>query len=117
MKRKKSPKPSADDIAAIEKLLKLTKRIKNDRITIPAKGLLPRGPNKWRSQEPKFAPKAESSGPTVEAGGMRVDPSLKDEYEAWRKEKEAEQAWRREQAARRAEAERKAREAQSRLDY
>jgi hypothetical protein len=44
----------------------------------------------------------------VEAGGMQVDPSLKDEYEQWRQDKIAEQNDRREMSERRLKAKREA---------
>lgn len=100
MAKKEKEKEGVDPLA---KLVNLTKLIKNEKVKIE-----PRGPgrsdNKWRSKDPKFSPKADSSKETVEAGGMRVDPSLKDEYENWRKDKLAEQEERRRQAKRKAEA-------------
>jgi hypothetical protein len=96
---------------ALGKLIKLTRLIKGDKVKIEPVPL-GRGPNKWRSKDPKFAPKAAAPGAQlVEAGGMQVDPSLKDAYDQWRQDKIVEQNERREMAARRAEAKRAARKA------
>jgi len=97
-----------DDAETLEKLVKLTKLINADKVKVEP---VPpgRGPNKWRSKDPKFAPKADRRSDLVEAGGMQVDPSLKDAYDQWRQDKITEQNERREMAARRAEAKRKAR--------
>lgn len=84
-KQPKTPKPLPAE--SLEKLEKLTKLLKRDKVDVKAKAPQ-RWVNKWRTAEPKFkdpAPKAEN---TVQAGGMDVDPSLKDEYENWRKDKE-----------------------------
>ena len=92
----------------LDKLLKLTQLIRGEKVKVEP---VPpgRGPNKWRSQDPKFAPKPEKkTDGLVEAGGMLVDPSLKDENELWRQDKLAEERARREMAARRAEAKRRA---------
>lgn len=93
MKKKKK------EIDPLEKLARLTKLLNQDKVKV-----IPLGPvrttNKWRSQDPKFAPKISETENLVEAGGMKVDPSLKDEYENWRKDKIAEQNERREQAVR-----------------
>lgn len=99
-----------NDEETLGKLMKLTKLIQGDKVKVePAP--LGRGPNKWRSKDPKFAPKAEQRSDLVEAGGMQVDPSLKDAYDQWRQDKIVEQNERREMAARRAEAKRAARKA------
>lgn len=85
MKKKKKADP-------LEKLVKLTKLLKQDKVAIePTKTTPVRGPNKWRSYDPKFGPKPEKSENVVQAGGMDVDPALKDEYENWRKDKMAQQ--------------------------
>jgi len=100
------------DAVALGKLVKLTKLLKDDKVKIEP--VMPgRGPNKWRSKDPKFAPKAEKRSDLVEAGGMQVDPSLKDAYDLWRQDKIAQQNELREMAARRAAAKRKARAAGS----
>jgi hypothetical protein len=97
-----------DDAEALGKLAKLTRLIKEDKVKVEP--VLPgRGPNKWRSKDPKFAPKADKRSDLVEAGGMQVDPSLKDAYEQWRQDKIIQQNELREMAARRAAAKRKAR--------
>jgi hypothetical protein len=95
----------------LAKLVNLTKLINDDKVKIEPKGIM-KGPNKWRSQQPKFAPKTEKlekAADLVEAGGMQVDPSLKEAYENWRKDKIAEQEDRRAQALRKAEAAKRAR--------
>ena len=72
MKKKK------DDGKALEKLMNLTKMITKEKVKIEPKGFV-RGPNKWRSAEPKFAPKPEKTekpSNLVQAGGMEVDPAL-----------------------------------------
>jgi len=75
----------------MEKLLKLTKMIKQDKVEIEPKALTPaRGVNKWRTYDAKFAPKAPKPENVVNAGGMEVDPALKEQYENWRKDKLAE---------------------------
>ena len=91
MKKKKAAEPADDKKKAdpMEKLLKLTKLLKQDKVSVEIKGAPARGPNKWRSYDPKFGPKPEKSQNVVQAGGMEVDPSLKNEYENWRKDKEA----------------------------
>jgi hypothetical protein len=106
MKKKK------EDEDPLEKLIRLTKVMKKENVKVAPKGP-PRAVNKWRSQDPKFGPKAEKPTGTVNAGGMDIDPSLKADYEAWRKEKEEEQKWRREAAARKRQAD-AAREAEAR---
>ena len=98
---------------ALEKIVNLTKLIKKDKVKIEPKGYV-RGPNKWRSQEPKFTPKPEKVEKTeglVSAGGMEVDPARAEEYENWRKDKIAEQNERRIQSQRKWEAAKKARAA------
>jgi hypothetical protein len=99
-------KKNEDDLA---KLVKLTQLLKKDNVKVAPKGP-PRAPNKWRQQDPKFAapaPKPDDAN-LVEAGGMKVDPSLKDEYEQWRQDKIAEQNERRDMAERRLKAKRAA---------
>jgi hypothetical protein len=101
------------DEKALAKIVNLTKLIKKDKVAIEPKGYV-RGPNKWRSPEPKFAPKkeqVEKPAGLVEAGGMQVDPARAEEYENWRKDKLAEQEERRIQARRKWEAVKKARAA------
>jgi hypothetical protein len=93
-----------------DKLMKLTKLMKQENVKVAPKGAS-KGANKWRSQDPKFAEKKEKSADSVEAGGMQVDPSLKDEYENWRKDKIEEQNFRRMAAERKAKAEEAARKA------
>jgi hypothetical protein len=103
-------KPKADPL---DKLVNLTKLITKDKVKIEPKGYL-RGPNKWRSPEPKFAPKPEKPekpANLVQAGGMEVDPARAEEYENWRKDKMAEQEERRIQSRRKYEAVKKARAA------
>ena len=106
-------KKKNDDADALGKLIKLTRLIKHDRVQVEP---VPpgRGPNKWRSKDPKFAPKADKRPDLVEGGGMQVDPSLKEAYDQWRQDKIAQQNELREMAARRAEAKRKARAAAAR---
>jgi len=61
--------------------------------------------NKWRTSNPKFEPKEEKKTEgLVEAGGMMVDPSLKNDYDLWRQDKEREQAERRAQREKRKQA-------------
>ena len=96
-----------DDEEALEKLVKLTKHLKQENVKVAPKGP-PKPANKWRSQAPKFSPKRETPNNLVDAGGMKVDPSVKDEYELWRQDKIAEQNERREMAIRRAAARRQA---------
>ena len=101
-----------DNTDALAKLAKLTRLIHNDKVKVEP--VMPgRGPNKWRSKDPKFSPKADPRADLVEAGGMQVDPSLKNEYDLWRQDKIAQQNELREMAARRAAAKRKARAAAS----
>jgi hypothetical protein len=98
MKKKKVQKEEEKDPLA--KLVRLTKLMKIENVRVAPKGSTPRYVNKWRSQDPKFAPKREKPGDVVEAGGMQVDPSVKDEYDLWRQDKIREQNERREQFAR-----------------
>jgi len=93
-------KKDEDELA---KLVNLTKMLKKENVKVAPKGP-PKSVNKWRSAEPKFAPKTPKTSDTVEAGGMQVDPSLKDAYEQWRQDKIVEQNERREMALRRAKA-------------
>ena len=95
-------KADEDELA---KLVKLTKLMKQENVKVAPKGP-PRGANKWRQQDPKFSPpEPKAANPNlVEAGGMQVDPSLKDAYEQWRQDKIIEQNERREMAQRRAKA-------------
>ena len=105
-------KKKVDD-KALAKIVNLTKLIKKDKVSVEPKGYI-RGPNKWRSPEPKFAPKSvnpQKPDGLVEAGGMQVDPARAEEYENWRKDKMAEQEERRLQAKRKWEAVKKARAA------
>ena len=95
------------DEDALEKLVKLTKLMKMENVKVAPKGP-PKAANKWRSQDPKFTLKEKPAAETVEAGGMQVDPSLKNEYEQWRQDKIVEQNERREMAERRAKAKRAA---------
>ena len=99
-------KKDEDELA---KLVKLTKMLKKENVKVAPKAP-PRSPNKWRQQDPKFAPAApKPDNPNlVEAGGMQVDPSLKDAYEQWRHDKIIEQNERREMAERRMKAKRAA---------
>ncbi len=106
MKKKSKIKDTEEETLA--KLVKMTKLMKMENVRVAPKGPA-RPANKWRSQEPKFAPKAEKSTDVVQAGGMDVDPARQQEYENWRKDKEEEQNFRRVQAQRKAEAARKAR--------
>ena len=101
-----------NDEEALGKLARLTRLIKDDKVKVE---LVPpaRGPNKWRSKDPKFASKIDKRSDLVEAGGMQVDPSLKDEYDQWRQDKIVQQNELREMAARRAAAKRKARDESS----
>jgi len=92
-----------NDDDAMDKLVKLTKLMKQENVKIAPKGP-PKGANKWRSQVPKFTPKPQKSSDVVEAGGMQVDPSLKEAYDNWRQDKIAEQNERRAMAERRAAA-------------
>ena len=95
-------KPAAPKESNLDKLLTLTRLMKDKKIRVSRLGP-PRSPNKWRS-EPKFAPAVPKVKPEglVSAGGMDVDPSVAAEYEAWRKDKIAEQEERRAQALRKA---------------
>jgi hypothetical protein len=109
-----------DEEDPMEKLMKLTKVMKEEKVKVAPKGP-PKAANKWRSTDPKFAEKPETEKPSnvVQAGGMQVDPSLKDEYEQWRADKIAEQNERRLQAERKAKAaaEREAEERKRFPDY
>ena len=97
-----------DEANPLDKLVKLTKLMKKEKIKIAPKGP-PKADNKWRSQAPKFAPKEQKPAGLVEAGGMQVDPSRREEYENWRADKIAEQNDRRIQAERKARAAQQAR--------
>ena len=109
-------KEKKDAVDPMEKLLKLTKLLKKDKVAVEP--LVPaRGVNKWRSYDPKFAPKAEKPANVVEAGGMEVDPARKEEYENWRKDKLAEQNARRAQFHRKALAAAKERAEREKNDY
>ena len=102
------------DEKELAKIVNLTKLINKDKVKVEPKGY-DRGPNKWRSYNPKYAPKSDNAAKPnglVEAGGMQVDPALAEEYENWRKDKIAEQNERRIQAKRKWEAAKKARLAQ-----
>ncbi len=94
---------AAEDDNPFEQLLKLTKLMKGGKIRVAPKPIA-RGPNKWRSENPKFGPKPEKSGNVVRVGEMDVDVSLKDEYEQWRLDKLEEQKHHRLEAERRARA-------------
>ena len=83
----------------LAKLVKLTKLMKIENVRVAPKGST-HYVNKWRSPDPKFAPKPEKSADVIEAGGMQVDPSVKEEYDLWRHDKIREQNERREQMAR-----------------
>ena len=104
MKKKK------DEEAALAKLMKLTKLMKTENVKVAPKGPA-RATNKWRSQDPKFAPKSEKPADLVQAGGMDVDPARWEEYENWRKDKIEEANNRRIQSERKFEAAKKARAA------
>jgi hypothetical protein len=82
-------KKEKDEASELAKLVRLTKMIKDEKVKIeptpPG-----RGPNKWRSKDPKFNLKEEKPAELVEGGGMMVDPSVKSEYDQWRQEKQAE---------------------------
>ncbi len=115
-KAMKKKKDEGDDLS---KLMKLTKLMKMENVKVAPKGPA-KARNKWRSYDPKFAPKPEKEEKKeglVEAGGMMVDPSLKEEYEAWRKDKEAEQQERRLQRERREKAEQERRAAEKPPEY
>jgi hypothetical protein len=98
---KENAKETKENGDPMEKLLKLTKMLKRDKVAVEP--LVPaRGVNKWRTYDPKFAPKAEKPVNVIAAGGMEVDPARKEEYENWRKDKLAEQNARRAQYHRKA---------------
>ncbi len=99
----------------LSRLMKLTKKMKDEKVVVAPKGP-PRGANKWRSQDPKFSPTMPKSSNLIVAGGMEVDPGLKNDYENWRLDKIAEQNERRLQKQRKFEADRKARAAQRAKD-
>jgi hypothetical protein len=99
-----------------DKLMHLTKLIKTEKISVAKRGFV-RSANKWRSQEPKFAEKTQKPEDVVEAGGMQVDPALREQYDNWRKDKEEEQKYRRTLAERRRKAEEEARKARPTEDY
>ena len=107
----KKKKPDED---GLEKLMKLTKIMKTEKVRVAPKGPA-RVSNKWRSEDPKFSAKHEKPTDVVQAGGMDVDPSLKEEYENWRKDKIEEQNYHRDQAKRKYEAAKKARIAREEL--
>lgn len=102
------------DPESLKKLEKLTKLIKKDKVNIEEKKITLRRGNKWRSTDPKFAPKAPKAENTVQAGGMDVDPALAREYENWRKDKIEEQNNFRIQQERKAKAAREKAEAERR---
>ncbi len=109
--KKKAPKPKMKVTAdPMEKLLKLTQLLKRDNVRV-APQEPPRAVNKWRNKDPKFSAKPQAASNLVEAGGMQVDPSLKEAYDLWRQDKLAEQAERRAMGLRRLEAKRNARKA------
>lgn len=110
----KKKEDAGDPKEGLEKLVKLTKLMKMENVKVAPKGP-PKGANKWRAQDPKFEPKTAKPENLVDGGGMQVDPSVKDEYDAWRKDKEREQADRIEALKRKAEAARLKR--QSQPDY
>jgi hypothetical protein len=93
---------------ALEKLMKSTKLMKLENVKVAPKGP-PKAANKWRGEKPTFTPKAPAPANLVDGGGMQVDPSLKEEYDAWRKDKLAEQEDRRAAMQRKAEAAKKKR--------
>jgi len=73
------------DEEELKKMVNLTKLIKKDNVKVEPKAP-ERGPNKWRSYNPKYAPKPEIPAKPeglVEAGGMQVDPARAEEYENW----------------------------------
>ena len=88
MSPKKVKKETEEDRMA--KLVRLTKLMKEKKVVVSKEKQTFAAPttNKWRSSNPKFAEPAKPSPTAVDAGGLKVDPSLKDEYDAWRKEKE-----------------------------
>lgn len=96
----------------LEKLMKLTRIMKDENVKVSPKGP-PKGANKWRGKEPKFEPQAPKPENLVDGGGMQVDPARKEEYDAWRKQKELEQADRIAAMKRKAEAARKKRDQES----
>src|SRR5882762_2069368 len=87
----------------LEKLMKVTRLMKDEKVVVAPKGMS-RGANKWRSSEPKFGEKPPKAADVVQAGGMDVDPARREEYDNWRKDKIEEQNYRRTQALRKAHA-------------
>ncbi len=110
MKKKAQATKKKETDDPLEKLLKLTKLLKRDNVRVTPQEP-PRAANKWRNKDPKFSPKPQAASNLVEAGGMQVDPSLKEAYDLWRQDKLAEQAERRAMGLRRLEAKRAARKA------
>jgi hypothetical protein len=108
--KKELPKES------LEKLEKLTKLLKRDKVAIEPKGPV-RSNNKWRSGNPKYVEKAPKPQNLIQAGGMEVDPSRKEEYDNWRKDKIEEQNYRRGQMERKFKAAREAKSAADRLSH
>ena len=108
MKKKITKSKEKSTVDPMDKLLKLTKLLKRDNVRV-APQEPPRPANKWRNRDPKFSPKAPTASNVVEAGGMQVDPSLKEAYDLWRQDKIAEQEERRAMGLRRLEAKRQAR--------
>lgn len=104
------PLKKKEKVDELARLIRLTKLIQKDKVKVEPIPL-GRGPNKWRSKDPKFAPKPEKPTDLVDGGGMQVDPSRQAEYEQWRQDKIAEQNERRESALRRAAARRQLRDA------
>jgi hypothetical protein len=94
-------KKDAED--PMEKLVKLTKLMKQENVRVAPKGP-PKASNKWRSGDPKFEAKAPKPLETVQGGGMDVDPALKEQYDNWRKDKDQEQQDRLAARARKAKA-------------
>jgi hypothetical protein len=80
---------SKDEGPEMDKLMRLTKLMKDEKIKV--KKMPTSRNNKWRSEEPKFSERSEKPADLVQGGGMNVDPSRKEEYDAWRKAKEDEQ--------------------------
>ena len=81
----------------LSKLMKLTKLIKKSKVNVSKARKRNTPGNVWVNPDPKFAPPTTPSGEVVQISGIKVDPSLKDEYEAWQKEKEEERRFFREQ--------------------
>jgi hypothetical protein len=100
---KKSKKEEPLEESDLAKLMKLSKQMKAENVKAAPKGSSG-GSNKWRSANPKFPERTEKPANTVDVGGMQLDPERREEYENWRKDKEAEAAYRREFQTRRAKA-------------